>query len=358
MSRDGCGVEIADVLPSARAASLAAIGSTLVCFLALRSVSGFDALPEILSRTFVLFLPVTAAALTYLGLAAALRSPELDDVVARIRRQIPRMSPSDRARAPLNVYCLRPEQLLEVALANPASVRDANLTGRVREFLDKPGWKQRNIGVKLVGILKIRALRYQLVDIVSCRERVRPLHRLLGGDFRQPGFVRRNAVHSLRQIESMDQDVERALLTALSDPYYEVRAAACEALASYAKELSPPARRLAQFRLKGMVGERNFEVVVAAVKALTAAALKADVLETLQTLHYHPNWQVRHAVVRAYHELYRRGVVEDRDLIRRRLDDILITCDSFTPTFALKETMARVRRGLMDEKERVLEAEA
>jgi murein biosynthesis integral membrane protein MurJ len=346
MMADGGGFEFEDILPSGKRAIIASLGAAFISFLTLQTVQGFDALPTFLSRLFVFSLPATTGCVSYLVLAWALKSPEMDDVLARLRRQIPQAPPSDQKKTPLNVYCLRPEQLLKVALSQPDSVRDANLTGRVRDFLGKENWKQRNIGVKLVGILKIRSLKYNLVKIVQSRTPAPLLHRMLGGDFEHPGFVRRNAIHSLRQIESLDLDVERALLTGLGDSYFEVRAAACDAIAAYSKELTPAVRRLVQWRLKSMVTEKNFEVARAAVKALTAAALDARAAEILMTLHYHPNWQVRHAVVGAYYDLYKRGILEDRDLIRRRLDDILITCDSFTPTFELKETMSRVRSGL------------
>ena len=66
-------------------------------------------------------------------------------------------------------------------------------------------------------------------------------------------------------------------------------------------------------------------------------------LPVLQRLHYHPNWQVRDAVVCAYEEMHRRGVVADGAKLRGLLDDVLVTCDSFRPFFQLKENLVRVR---------------
>ncbi len=352
MRASGGGFEFADILPSAQRATLATLGAAAICFLTLQTVQGFDALPTLLSRFLVFSIPAIVGTFSYLILAWAIRSPEMDDVIARIRRQIPQSPPPEQTEVPLNVYCLRPQELLDVAIKNPKSVRDANLTGRVRGFLGRENWKQRNIGVKLVGLLKIRSLKYSLVNIVRSRKPAPLIHRLLRGDFEHPGFVRRNAVHSLRQLESLDSDVEQALVDGLSDPYFEVRTASCQAIASYSKELSPAVRRLCQWRLKQLVAEKNFEVARMAVKALGSVSLTASVTETLKTLHYHANWQVRHAVVRAYYDLYKRGIVEDREFLTQQLDDILITCDSFTPTFELKESVRDARSRLMNENDR------
>ncbi|MCB9833533.1 MAG: murein biosynthesis integral membrane protein MurJ [Planctomycetes bacterium] len=350
LNADGLGFEWKDVLPSLWRALVGAAFAALAAYLCLQVVKGFDALPDLLSRLVVLGTPILAALPAYLGVCWALRSAELDEVMARFSRLMPRLPRRERVDPRhMNVHCLRPEQLLGLALNHPESVRDANLTGRVKQFLAKPNWKQRNIGVKLVGLLKIKSLRYQLVSIVTDRRPAPLAQRLFGGDFAEPGFVRRNALHSLRQLETLDEDVERALLMAMTDPYFEVRSTACQAIAFYAKELSPAGRRLALRRLKTMALERNFEVAKEAVRGLAAAALDAGVAEVLRQLHYHPNWRVRHAVVRAYHDLYRRGVIEDRDLLRSRLDDLLVTCDSFTPSFELKETLAGLRKALSGE---------
>ncbi len=352
MQADGMGFEWSEILPSFGRAFVASLFAALAAYLCLQVVKGFDALPDLVSRLVVLITPMLAALPAYLAVSWALRSAELDEALARFSRAIPSLPRRERFDPRhMNVHCLRPEQLLRLAIQHPECVRDANLTGRVKQFLAKRNWKQRNIGVKLVGLLKIKSLRYVLVGIVTDRKPAPLLQRLFGGDYDEPGFVRRNALHSLRQLETLDEDVERALLAAMTDPYYEVRARACTAIAFYAKELSPAGRRLALRRLKTMARERNFEVAMEAVRGLAAAALDAGVADVLQQLHYHPNWKVRHAVVRAYHDLYRRGVIEDRELIRARLDDLLVTCDTFTPSFELKETLAKLRKTLSGETE-------
>ena len=191
--------------------------------------------------------------------------------------------------------------------------------------------------------------RYDLAEIVTCREPAPLTHRVLGGDFVKPGFLRRNAIVALEQMGEIDPRTERCLLMALGDPYFEVRAAATIAIKRFASRLTPEARTAACIRMKEMVRERNFEVAMGAVEGLAAAVVDDSVLDVLGELHYHRNWRVRNAVVLAYLEVHRRGIADDRDDVLARLDDILITCDSFTPSFELKENLLVARKGLSPE---------
>ncbi|MEE9394227.1 MAG: murein biosynthesis integral membrane protein MurJ [Planctomycetota bacterium] len=349
LTRDGGGFQAKDLLPSLQATMLGTLAAAPVAWFTYEVTRDFDLLPTVLSRLVVFSIPAGLGALVFLGVAFVAKSPEVDEVLARVSRFLPRQRRGAPARSmPLNVYCLKPFHLLSVALHRPAAVKGANLTRRVKSFLGNSDWRVRNVGVKLAGMLKIQALRYELCDIVKNRRPAPLWPRIWGADFEQPGFVRRNAVVALRTLEAIDPDVEDALLTALDDPYYEVRSTAAHALRTYATVLTPPARERANARLRVRVRERNFEVAVAAVLAYGATALDESILLDLEKLHYHRNWQVRSAVVKVYHELWKRGVVEDWQLLLSKLDDVLITCDSFNPTFALKEAIFTARNGLQD----------
>ncbi|MCA9319632.1 MAG: murein biosynthesis integral membrane protein MurJ [Planctomycetes bacterium] len=358
LAREGAGFGREDLAASLAKTSLATAGAALVGFLSLQVVRGFDAFPALLSRLVILGIPTTMSLLTFGGLAAACGSPEMRQILARLNGLLPAKPRSMASRPPMNPYCLRPEQLLRAAIQHPEAVREAAPRRRVKSFLSRPSWKQKNIGVKLVGLLKLIALRYELVAIITDREAAPWYQRLFGGDYLNPGFVRRNAVHALVQLESVDEGAERAILIALDDPYFEVRSAAAQAVKVFARQFTPPSRLSAIEKLARLSKGRNFEVAMHAVEGLAAAALDDGVLEILEGLHYHANWQVRHSVVRAYHELYRRGIVEDRGRIMRLLDDVLVTCDAFHPTFELKETLLRVRRGLETPSDRESQGDA
>ncbi|MEZ6196368.1 MAG: murein biosynthesis integral membrane protein MurJ [Planctomycetota bacterium] len=354
LARDGAGFRLADLAPSLQAATLATMASALIAWFSYEVVRDFALLPTLASRLISFGAPVVAGGITYFVTAAFLRAPETDEIMARLARFFPRPTPGARPRRAVNLYTLTPGRLYQVALNDAELVKTADrrpLTRITREALAKKDWREVNVGVKLAGVLGLKSLRPDLSAIVRDR-RPAPLgHRFFGGDFRHPGFVRRNAVYALRQIGEPDEEVEGALLVALEDPYFEVRSAAARAIEAMAPRLSPTARHEAIAILRRLVRDRNFEVAMYAVRALQAVALDASIMDVLGDLHYHANWQVRHQVVRAYYELYRRGIVEDRALLLRRLDDVLVTSESFKPQFELKATMASVRKGLSDEDE-------
>jgi putative peptidoglycan lipid II flippase len=352
LRREDAGFRMADLTPSLQAAIVATLISTLMTWFTYEVVRDFSLLPDFFSRLLSFLAPALAGLLAYLGASAAMRAPETDEIFARLARLFPRRRPGRRAPRNVNLYTLSPRRLYQVVLEDAESVKSADrrpLTRITRDALGKRDWREINVGVKLAGVLGLSRLRPELVAIVEDRRPAPWLHRIFGGDFRHPGFVRRNAVNALRHIGEPDRSVEQALLAALNDPYYEVRSAAARALQDLAQRLSPDGRGAAIAALQERAFERNFEVALHAVRALRAVALDDTVLATLEKLHYHRNWQVRLQVVRAYFELYRRGVVEDRELLLRRMDDVLVTSESFRPSFELKEAMAQVRRGLGDD---------
>lgn len=339
MLKDGSAYEFSAILPSLKRTSLATLAAAVVAYFVFQTVDGFDGFGRLLSRIFVFGLPAMSGFAAFCAAAQLLRSQEMDEITARLRRFRP--APSGHTGKPIevNLHALEPERLLKVVEKNPEIARNANLTRRIEECLRSPRWQIRNIGVKLIGRLGVQTKRYDLKDIIEDRRPAPILHRCLGGDFMSPGFMRRNAVDALIALDYVDESIEHGLITGLTDPYFEVRSAAARATGHFASRLTPEARRIIVARLMTMLRETNFEVLTAVVHALQATAVDDSVLAPLETLHYHVNWQIRHAVVNAYVDLYKRGVVEDRALLVRRLEDILVTCDSFRPTFDLKESL-------------------
>jgi len=82
-----------------------------------------------------------------------------------------------------------------------------------------------------MGLLQAKERTPALLSLFNDRKRVSLLKRLLGGDFEQVGFIRRNVIIALVRLNELSADVERALLAGLHDPYYEVRAESAHAAA-------------------------------------------------------------------------------------------------------------------------------
>ena len=98
---------------------------------------------------------------------------------------------------------------------------------RAAGLLSHKAWQDRNLGVKLIGLTRYREKIPTLLEMLSDRTPVSRVKRFFGGDFEQVGFIRRNIVRALEIMDYFDHDVEKHLLEAMEDPYFEVRAQAC-----------------------------------------------------------------------------------------------------------------------------------
>lgn len=193
---------------------------------------------------------------------------------------------------------------------------------------------RRNVGVKLVGILRSRGHLPLLLSILRDRTPAPFLQRLSGGDFRHPGILRRNVIEYGLQLMPDDGDeVLEALALALAeDPYFEVRAAAAALLGlrfdgSHIETLIKPALR-----------DRSPRVVVQAIRALGRVSVEAQVMGELRRFYEHPDWQFRQEVVRAIGRLLDRGVIEPAD-VAGDVDRVLASAPSFEPSFPLRDDL-------------------
>ena len=100
----------------------------------------------------------------------------------------------------------------------------------INEYIQSDNWKIRNVGVKLIGILKVKEMIPQLIAMLTDRTPDKFLNRMLGGDFIQVGFIRRNCISSLINLKQSDKSISPAILKALADPYWEVVVEAIKAV--------------------------------------------------------------------------------------------------------------------------------
>jgi murein biosynthesis integral membrane protein MurJ len=349
LARESMAVRRSDVLPSLGQTTLATLGATIAAVVVYPAVREFRALPEVLNRLFVLAVPLGFGGFAFMATALLVRSEQVEEILLRLGRR-PGGGEAAARPMPVNPYCMEPPARLLAWVQNRQNrgLRDQfNLARRAAAFLESRDWTVRNVGVKLIGEMKLISFRYDLCAIVRNREPASRLHRLFGGDFKEPGFVRRNAIAALLELEELDAEVERTLLDALRDPYYEVRAHAARALSFWADGLSGPGREEAAVRLAELARERNFEAAGEAVAALGRVAPDGRVVEVLRSLHYHRNWKVRERVVEAYGSLFERRIIADPKRILALLDDVLATSEGFTPRFPLRERMSELQGRLL-----------
>jgi UDP-N-acetylglucosamine--N-acetylmuramyl-(pentapeptide) pyrophosphoryl-undecaprenol N-acetylglucosamine transferase len=224
---------------------------------------------------------------------------------------------------------------------------------RAAALLASPSWQVRNVGVKLVGLTRYEAKVPALLHMLRDRTPVGRLKRLLGGDFEQVGFIRRNIVTALSVIGRFDSSVEAALLEALDDPYYEVRAEVCRVVPNFAQHLAGKDAWVEA--LLRRLRDPSFEVVVEAAKALGEVGVDGRALDALMGLKHAFHWQVRNAALMGIKRLLDRRVLRPCEEVLRDVNRFLLTAPDFRPTFTIRENYNAIvnlcRRGTMGREE-------
>lgn len=215
---------------------------------------------------------------------------------------------------------------------------------RAASLLVNDEWEARNLGVKLLGLLDAREKVPLLLALLADRTPAPRLQRILGGDFAQVGFVRRNVYTALARLDVVDAGVEEALLAGFSDPYWEVRTEAARTAARFAGRLARHAEVVAALR-KGL-SDRNLEAAAAAAEALGVLGSEKDALPALLALADYRFWKVRAAALRGVLSLVERGEVGDREKLKKALPGFLLTSTDFRPQFEMKLSYRRVVEAL------------
>jgi UDP-N-acetylglucosamine--N-acetylmuramyl-(pentapeptide) pyrophosphoryl-undecaprenol N-acetylglucosamine transferase len=281
---------------------------------------------------------------------AFMRQNALERIAAEIHgTPFPEAPPEDGSSSPLkplltNAQLLR---LLERTLEREKSRYAPDLVisdpddleyyrHRAASLLTSPAWQERNVGVKLIGLLKHEEKLSSLLHLLADPTPATWLQRLFGGDFRQVGFIRRNIVAALRHLNRWDREVEARVMQALADGYYEVRTQAARTIKHFADRLVE--RETVCDRLLCLLKDRSFEVVIEAAVALGAVATARQATEALLDLKEHHYWQVRDAALRALALLVKRGVIHDRQWMVAEISHFILTMTDFRSHFVIKES--------------------
>ncbi len=227
----------------------------------------------------------------------------------------------------------------------------AYYVSRAASLLASPSWESRNLGVKLIGLLQARDKLPLVLALLADRRPAAWYKRLLGGDYEQVGFIRRNALTTLGRLRTMSPEVERALFEALSDPYYEARAEAARTVARLEALLSDDARGRLVARLAAMLRDRWGEVAAVAAESLGRVGDVSTALPALLALRDERHWIVRSAGLRGVLHLIERGKAGNLDDLERDIRGYVLTATDFRPEFLIKTSYAKVMAAIAARKE-------
>lgn len=224
---------------------------------------------------------------------------------------------------------------------------------RAATLLVHPAWQLRNEAVKLTGLLRHTTHLPFLLHLLTDRTPAPLYQRLLGGDFQQVGFIRRNVLAALSLLgEYEPAEVQLAVAEALVDPYYEVRSTAMRLVRRFARSGVKVQPEIIQRVILG-TGDKSLEVRWEALHTVGMVAEPEAVLDACRPFAMANQAPVRDAVLRAYLALLERYPASGKERWHKELvadlDRFTITSVAFHPFFPLKERYAAVRKRLREE---------
>jgi len=216
----------------------------------------------------------------------------------------------------------------------------AYFVSRAASLLVSQAWEQRNLGVKLVGLLQARDKTPLLLALLNDKRPAALIKRLFGGDYVQVGFIRRNIITALGRLGEVTPEVEAALVAAMSDPYYEVRAESARVVAQLANQLCDRPRVVAA--LARLLSDRWLEVAGAAAQALGKVGGEHDALPALMALKDARLWRLRAAALEGILSLVERGEAGDPSSLASSVSRFVLTSTDFQPEFPIKRLYGRL----------------
>ena len=232
----------------------------------------------------------------------------------------------------------------------PSADDRAAYTMRATSLLGAARWEQRNLGVKLIGLLQATGHYGAIVQILQDRTPAGWLARCFGGDFRQVGFIRRNAIAALARLGVVTDEVEAVLVASLADPYYEARSEAARAIAQMGDDLTTRRVDLVA-ALERCTADRSIEVAAAAAEALGWVGDQHRALPALLALADARFWKVRLAALKGLLALVARNQCDDVDEVERRARRFVLTSTDFQPHFHIKRAYGDLLTAIARRKE-------
>jgi UDP-N-acetylglucosamine--N-acetylmuramyl-(pentapeptide) pyrophosphoryl-undecaprenol N-acetylglucosamine transferase len=163
------------------------------------------------------------------------------------------------------------------------------------------------------------------------------------------GFIRRNVISTLVRLNEFSPGVEKALLTGLEDPYYEVRAEAARASAAFGPRLLSPDKFIRALLLQ--LTDPTIDVCTAAAEALGNIGGEEDAFPALLSMWDTRFWKVRAAVLRGLLHLVNRGKITRLEILEAQVPRFILTSTDFAPQFEIKAAYRQLMESVSTKKE-------
>lgn len=229
-----------------------------------------------------------------------------------------------RKRADVPISLLSPFQFLDKVGRQPDQYYD-DYSYKINIYTSSSSWEVRNVGIKLIGIFKDKEKVSYLLEVLNSAG--------------VNGFIKRNALIALRQLDIWNPEMAELVERLLHDPYYEVRVAAID----YLRECVP-ARDYAQFKeiIRRKLKRATWEEKIACMKLLARMGDVED-LPYLEDYFLNSNSLLREELLELIHGFYRRKLLTPQE-VKGYIEKILITSNNLSPEFRLRSLIKKIYR--------------
>jgi hypothetical protein len=306
LAKEGTRIDWASIGLHFTRTSIATGMAAIAIFISLKLVANFNTLPEFFNRAIRVGVPGFFGLLAFVGCGFAVEIPLIMDFVARIfpRKPIgpvhdPKVDPVWPWTQAVARGGSRPTGTARSSALTASTPRSrTSSASRIRET---PQRRREARRARISG-----AFKQDLLRMAAERRPASRLRRFLGGDFIEPGFIRRNALVSLQQLGTIDTVFETTLLGALLDPDYEVRSTAARLFTELGPRLSERTREAAVPLLRELAAGSCHETSCNAIRALGTVDGTTDAIAFLGRFATAANHSIREALTEAYQALHGR----------------------------------------------------
>lgn len=224
------------------------------------------------------------------------------------------------------VSMLSPFKFLEHVSKKPELYKE-DFFYKINIYTSSPAWEVRNIGIKLIGLFNDTEKIHYLEEVLRSGK--------------ENGFVMRNAVQSLRMLNTWSPALKQLTLDLMKHGYYEVRAAAIDYLAKCGRPSDYP-----EFK-NILMQSRHFRKAtlqeqLSILKLMAKMGGKDDLL-ILEDYFLCSNSLVREEILEVLYSYYRRKILTGEE-VKDHIKRVLITSNNFNPEFKLKMIIKKIHK--------------
>ncbi len=208
-------------------------------------------------------------------------------------------------------------------------------------------WQIRNNGVKIAGLTSDISKIPFLSKLFNDKTKASFVHRIMGGDFVQVGFIRRNILISYRQINHFNDTILNDIISGLDDGYYEVIVEALVSIIHFFDKIDDENKIFIKNKMEILLKEKskNFKIVSETILLYGKLIEEYEEFSIFEPFYFTENHKVREALLSSILLLKNTGIFMNYDRNKKLLDNILLTSSGFIPDFEMKRIIKNIFEG-------------